>query len=378
MPLPAAYLHGIGRDVSLRPELEGTDHLSLPLDNTYTLLRDVGAESLDFVYSRDVVNATKYHRILLKEWSYACKVGGHIVVEMRPNGLLGFEELAAEAGLVLGGVARTVQRRLEGDRGTLVLEKTSPSLAPGDSMDSFTFGIITNGLRNDWVERQIRSIRALGIPRLEIIVCGTYFDRAEPGFRYIEFKERDDKGWITRKKNLICQAATHENLVVVHDKMIFDPGWYAGMRRYGNHFEVLSCVIHDERGGRAGDWVTSGADWGKLVIVGNLDYRDWDPTGYVIGMLYVLKRSVGLRIPWDESRYWGQREDLHLSRAYAEAGVVTRFNPFSRVLCLYYRNEQFPDYAFDPLRRGRLQNVRPSFYWAMVKRLGMRYVLRGR
>ena len=61
MPLPDAYLHGIGRDVSLRPELEGTDHLSLPLDNTYSLLRHVAPESLEPVRAAEA----KLQRLLV-------------------------------------------------------------------------------------------------------------------------------------------------------------------------------------------------------------------------------------------------------------------------------------------------------------------------
>lgn len=371
-----SFLRGVGRDVSAFPVLAGTPHVPVAPDGTYSLRDGVESESLDYVYSRDLVNATKYHRVLLKEWSYVCRTGGHIVIEMRPNERLDFSGLVEESRLVLGANAVVVHQEAGPDRGTLVLEKTRPSLAAGDSMDRWTFGIITNGSRNDWVERQIASIRALAIPRLEIVVCGTYFDRQEPGFRYLEFKERDDRGWITRKKNLICRSASNENLVITHDKMIFDPGWYEGMKRYGNQFEVLSCVILDEHGERAGDWVTTGNDWGRLLRIGNLDYRDWDPNVYVSGMLYILKKTVALRTPWNEDLYWGEREDIRLAQDYAAAGVVTRFNPYSRVLCLYYRVEQFPDYAYDPLRRGRLHNIRPSFYWRMAKRIGKRYVLR--
>ncbi len=370
------FVRGDGLDVSAAPVLEGIRHAALEPGNDYSLRALVAPESLDFVYARDVVNATKFHRILLKEWSYACRVGGIIVVEARPNERLDVPHLVDEARLLLDRNTKIVREETGPERGTVVLEKIGPSLAPGDSLDAWTFGIVTNGQRNDWVERQIASIRRLGIPNLEIVVCGTYFDRREPGFRYLEFKERDDRGWITRKKNLICQAAAHENLVIAHDKMIFEPDWYAGMKRYGNYFDALSCVIVDEKGARAGDWVTTGNGWGRLLRIGNLDYRDWDPNVYVSGMLYILKRSVALRVPWNEDLYWGEREDIRLAEAWDKAGVLTRFNPHSRVLCLYYRNEQFPDYAFDPLRRGPLRNVRPSFLWRMAKRVGKKYVLR--
>ena len=60
------FLRGNGLDVSARPVLEGAPHAALEMDNRYSLRGLVAPESLDFVYARDVVNATKFHRILLK------------------------------------------------------------------------------------------------------------------------------------------------------------------------------------------------------------------------------------------------------------------------------------------------------------------------
>ena len=93
-----------------------------------------------------------------------------------------------------------LKEQTEGEESYLVLSKERQALAPQDSIDSWTFGIITDGKRNEQVDTVIESIHAQNIPHYEIIVCGTYYDRQESHFSYIHFNEHDDKGWITRKK----------------------------------------------------------------------------------------------------------------------------------------------------------------------------------
>ena len=260
----SSYIKGKGVDVSMVKHLDNAVHYSPEIDNFYSLKCKFKPESLDFVYSRGIVNETKFFRIIIKEWFYSIKVKGHILIDFKPNNILDSDKLTKEIKILLKDKAKIIKNEIiDNNFQRIIIQKTKSALNKNDSIDKWTFGILTNGKRNDWVEKQIKAIKQLKIPCYEIIVCGTYFDRKEHDFRYIHFDKKDDKGWITKKKNLLCENAKYENLVIMHDKVILDSNWYKGIKKYGSYFDVLSNIILDESGKRAGDWMTFGTRWPK-------------------------------------------------------------------------------------------------------------------
>ncbi len=179
--------------------------------------------------------------------------------------------------------------------------------------------------------------------------------------RYIHFNEKDDLGWITRKKNLICENAQYDNIVILHDRIILDNKWYQGMVRFGNYFDVLSCKIYSKKNQRDVDWTT----WGGPIFLkhnnGILDYRDWDKYLYVDGAFYILKKRSWLQIKWDETYYWNQGEDIKLSHEWTKNGIVIRFNQFSKCVTLSdKRSGKIPQYKyFEQRKKLEYQQYRP-------------------
>ena len=197
--------------------------------------------------------------------------------------------------------------------------------------------------RNEWLEEILAAIRAQKIPHYEVIVCGTYRDRQEKNFTYIPFKDRDDKGWITKKKNMIAREAKYENLCIIHDRIVLDKNWFSGMKKYGNCFEFLgNKQIVKGTNQRAGDWLTYGSK--KLdspYQISQLAYQDWDEYIYVSGQLYVLKKSIWNMCQLDETRYWGE-EDVELSFRARDLGYLIRFNEHSSCTALAWRFSELP------------------------------------
>ena len=77
---------------------------------------------------------------------------------------------------------------------------------------NFTFGIITDGKNDSYLNQVIDSIELLKIPEYEIIVVGNSKINRNKTF-VIEFDESIKKSWITKKKNLITQNAKYSNIV---------------------------------------------------------------------------------------------------------------------------------------------------------------------
>ncbi|MDI6773841.1 MAG: glycosyltransferase family A protein [Verrucomicrobiota bacterium] len=335
-----SLLQGLGLEVSRTPRWPGLPHRFREPDNLYALRPDVAPESLDFLVDEDLLE-TRYYPILLQEWWFSLKPGGRAIIR------------SPASPRDFGRRFPAARAKFEIERGGehVVLRKWAKALADSDSMERWTFGIPTNYSRPAWLERCVESIYAQGILRFEVIICGTYGGRLRNNLRHIEFKERDDLGWITRKKNIICSEARYENIAVMHDRIVLDPDWHAGMKRYGDYFEMLSCRIRNERGERETDWMTWGGPLFLNRRLGLLEYGDWDPYVYVDGGFCALKKRVWARAPWDEDYFWGEGEDIVLAHRMTREGVVIRFNGLAGCLSLSSKG-RIPVHRMDPALRG--------------------------
>lgn len=298
-------------------------------DGFFLLNSDIKDESIKIVYSEVIFN-TKFYPIIIKKFSYKLKVEGilHLKIDVSKH----------DSSHVLGEITRWTHNsfsltELKEDDNYLdvKLKKTRPN-EPADDINKWTFGIVTLGNKNDVVEKIIKSIRAQKIPFYEIIICGTYFDRKEKDCKYIPFNKFDDKGWTTKKKNLICENAKYSNIVVVHDRISFSKNWFLGMKKFGNNFEVLSCkMTHNNK--RAFDWISTRYKYtdpkSRYYFGGYLDYSDWDEWIYLDGGASILKKWVWQKVPWPEDRFYAQAEDLKFSHQQSCSGFATTFNPYS-------------------------------------------------
>ena len=276
---------------------------------------------------------------------------------MKSNKILNFDKLIDESKLLLGEKTKIIEKIKTSEGGIIVLEKIKNVLEKNDSIDKWTFGIITNGSKEDVLENQIDSILALNVPNFEIIICGPY----NPKTKYKKFVKtipfKPKIAWITLKKNLICKKAKYENLVITHNRFNFDKNWHEGMKKYGNFFEVIVCKILSPSGKRAGDWITHGTDIRNQWVnqMGLLQYKDWDENLVINGSFHILKKAVWKKCPWDDSLIYGQSEDDKLSLDFHRKGIVPRFN-------LYSTMHTFPErygnwhwiYTFNNKRLGKI------------------------
>ncbi|MCB0354284.1 MAG: hypothetical protein KDD64_12190, partial [Bdellovibrionales bacterium] len=310
--------------------------------------------------------STKFDTILLREWSYLLRIGGEIHLPVPPSCDTSLHRML-ENFFPRGGLS-IVDVNEKQDLREYRLRKVVPSLDPEDSPSRYTFGIVTHGKSNEQVKFIIESIRAQKIPEYEIIICGYYKQPIGTDTRYLEFTEQDEKGWVTRKKNIICEASKFENIVVVHDRVAFRPGWYEGMLRYGNAFEALSCVQTYRRVFRTWDWVTFSVPYpSQRFFCLGLSYRDWDPCVFMDGGLNILKKKVWKNSPYNDELFWEEKEDVEFSHRLAANGVLIRFNPFAKCESLRWRHNVVRIARYNPQRLGKPRVLEPlTFFFNLV------------
>lgn len=180
----------------------------------------------------------------------------------------------------------------------------------------FTFGIITAGGQNIFINKIIDSIEQENIPEYEIVVVGS-FSYPRLHTTVYEFPEHiTPAGWITKKKNVIAQLAKYENLVLLHDYIALEKGWYSGFLKFQSEtakWDVVMCKMKEINGKRAMDWIGLPND----PIYGNvlLPYDYCNPKGmYVPGNFFVVKRDFLRTHPLDEKRLWSMGEDIEWSK----------------------------------------------------------------
>lgn len=208
---------------------------------------------------------------------------------------------------------------------------------------NFTFGIITAGFNDEFLQKQVNSIRALNIPKYEIIIVG---NTLVVGDVNIPFDENVRYMWITKKKNIITCLAKYENIVYSHDYVVYDIDWYDGYLKFGNEFDISMNVIKNLDGTRFRDWcVWEPSPLGNsaqgiipYVVSGISKYM------YISGSYWVAKKKVMVEYKLNENLIWGQGEDVLWSKEVTNVYDFS-MNTHSTVHLLKYKDLCIRDYS---------------------------------
>lgn len=370
---------------------DNTEHYSEEINQLYRPCGDSKCiqDGYHLVFSGDSnINETKFSAILVKEWFYLVQKNGYLVIDYIPNDPLKPLDLEDELWLQWWGkydiiehqcLANTYEEDIEkyldnalenysstedigfdnfndplllSRKWRIVIRKNISTLVPNDTINKWTFGIITNGVRNDWIEELIQSIKDQNIPEYEIIICWNYpVQRPEENFRYIPFNKRSSLGWITKKKNLITQSANFENIIIVHDRYVFDKGWFSGMKKWGNNFDFLTCKQKIKWDKESAYWwerhaVIHMKEIWHSVFRNQISFlscalvaEDFTKNCYFSGWLVIFKKSINAL--FDDTLFWCNWEDVELSKRMNEEGKYLRFNKYSSVSSQKYKESEW-------------------------------------
>lgn len=211
-----------------------------------------------------------------------------------------------------------------------------------------TFGICTSGQCPDMLEKVIRSIRDMDIPKDDyeiIIISSAIAEDIQP--QIIEgniviygFNEKEGRPpWISRKKNLITKYAKFDVIVYLHDYIIFDKNWYSYINQFSQNevFDVAMNEIQNLDGSRFRDWM----QWHGTLDNGRWELLDYSTTDKIknmgiSGSYWMASKQFMQDNPLDESRGWGQSEDVEHSLRCRQIWNY-KFVPLAKVRFLKYK-----------------------------------------
>lgn len=284
-------------------------------------------ESLEKVTINFLLQRSELIRYMIKEFDVLLKVGGRFQISLinsrnHSSYFRSIDQVKYEFSVSTSYRYLLEESITEGNTLILIFKKINTILSVQDSIENWTFGIISNGKKNHLVLKLINSIYNQNIPNFEIIICGPAFplgqDIDHSKVKFIEdvIETQDIRAPIAKKKNLIVQKALFDNICLLHDRFHLPSSWYKRIREYGNYFEFLCLPTLDQYGNRFS------VDWMKFcypltnILVRNrsLKYEQWDPNLIIQGGVILCKTKLIRKILIDERLHWGELEDLHFSK----------------------------------------------------------------
>ena len=201
---------------------------------------------------------------------------------------------------------------------------------------NITFGIITTGENDNILSTVIDSIIRQNIPCYEIIIAGNT-SVSHNSIKRLEFDESIRPNWITRKKNMICECAMYDNIVLLHDYILLCDDWYNGFLQFGSDFKICVTKIKTIDGSRFRDYTIFPFDLGDPYESRALLPYNYPTTQkinkllYISGAYYIIKKQIALDHPLDERLCWGEGEDAELSKRLIDHGILLQCNSYSTV-----------------------------------------------
>lgn len=355
-----------------------------PINQSYRLSNQVKQKNLHLnsIISINRLFNTKYDEIILYEYFHSLQEEGFLLIATHlhsyhfdnPNKYI--EKIQNSTQLLF-----QILNIKETEFGSILCLKKTSIITENSSYQKWSFGFITKGDKDEFIESQIKRILKFSLESYEIIICGIYKHTiTNSHVKYIPFTEKDDKGWITKKKNLICQAATYENLVILHDRYIIPLDFVEKMEAWGNNFDLLGArqIYHpsqlDRTPIRCQDWMTysrpleAEKEDRSCDNIGLLEPQDWDKWCYITGGVYIVKRSLMLKVPQDEDLFWNEVEDIKFCHDFTKAGYLVRFNPDLVFESISYRWPALVvQYQQNPYQLGKKTTSQETLiYWYLI------------
>jgi hypothetical protein len=309
------------------------------INQNYRLSKECTDKNIRLIVSVDRLLWTKFDKIIINEFFYSLQENAYLVFINSPKFRDTEQCLKKQLFDDYKGSFKFVSAIEIADCEIVTFQKTFVLRVAESDIRKWTFGFIGNGKKDKFIAEQIERIKKLPLKEWEVIICGTYnLPIDHENVKYIHFTENDDKGWITKKKNLIAQAASYENLIILHDRYIIPEDFVEKMDEWGNDFELLGAKQFLYRSplriypARIQDWMMSpygvqldkDARWKFSYFF--LEYTDWDILAYITGGLFIVKKSLMLKFPQDEEMFWNSPEDIKFCQDFAISGYCLRIN----------------------------------------------------
>jgi len=195
----------------------------------------------------------------------------------------------------------------------------------------YSFGIITNGQRNEKLLRLINTIRLQKTPldSYEVLVAGCVEEIAGlQGIRTFPMVEAASQGRLGAMRNVLARAATFNKFVCLDDDFLLHPKWAEAVEEVRGDFDVATSIILNPDLSRYCDWVNIIENYTFLRAY----HEMFDKCQYVTGGYGIYKDFIFVEHSWNDDLGFYQGEDVSFSKRLFDAGFQLKFIPKAIVM----------------------------------------------
>lgn len=195
----------------------------------------------------------------------------------------------------------------------------------------YSFGIITNGQRNEKLLRLINTIRLQKTPldSYEILIAGCVDEIASlQGIKTFPMVEAASQGRLGAMRNVLARAATFNKFVCLDDDFLLHPKWAEAVEEVRGDFDVATSIILNPDLSRYCDWVNIIENYTFLRAY----HEMFDKCQYVTGGYGIYKDFIFLEHSWNDDLGFYQGEDVSFSKRLFDAGFQLKFIPKAIVM----------------------------------------------
>lgn len=320
-----------------------------PLCSFFEKHPDIIPESIDYIYVKGIFENSPIMRCVLKNIYWMLSINGILEIDFLHMRLGGYgfairpeDDLAYEISCVTYGNL-LLEDYQTGKVSKRKYRKIRASLAENDNINSWTFGIVSDGRKNNRILQIIKRISDLEIPKYEIIICGpSPSDILPDNVTVINDSSfyKDKRIPLCKKKNAIITAAKYENLVVIHDRIMISIHWFDQILKHGNYFDaiipeildeeteskhIVDCPIYKEK--------TFGKHYKREYGV------KWSEKLYMDGAIMIIKKTVAMNNLLREYLHWGEKEDVDFSKRLYLNGAFIELNHSIKTTSMTYKRK---------------------------------------
>jgi hypothetical protein len=282
------------------------------------------------------LETNRHFKRVLWEIAPYVRVGTNVRIVVRDSEFLSWFGLKALVREIYGTawIHSRTEPRCDGYKSVEFLVATD---AVRGRLGDWSVGVLTNDVNRKYLDDVLFSIN------LAAETCGvnvefllfesnkkSYEDLGRAGeggsgFRLLSTDWAEGSDNISAKKNVICEQATHDNIVVMHDRYLLGHRFFQAFSDIGHNFDIAVPEVLLASGKRGLDWAAVSSSNYTWSSGGLLSYRDSSRFAYCPGGITVIRREVWSAFPWNDACAWNEHEDVELSRRFQRSGGVLRF-----------------------------------------------------
>lgn len=286
---------------------------------------------LAYLVERDL-GRIKQWPLVLDEGLRLLQPGGVLRVGFSESALLSVFQFANFLQKWTGGALELVSQSRRGSRYEFSVRLTHRVMRDTKVAD-LSFAVVTDGRKPEGVRNFVDSVRRACAGRdqgYEILISGppSVLDDLDAPKDVVFVPQPEtfaQVGWISEKKNLLVDAASAPIIIVTHDRYEVPVGFVEALTTFGGDFDVLTPRQITSEGEPIPDWVTL-SDELNWTTPAWMQHGDYHPYAYANGGAVIARTSRLRQVRWSPLLFWGQGEDVDLSRRLADAGAVLRFS----------------------------------------------------